>query len=129
MTDDGRLELLARIDFFAGCTEHELRDIAHLSSEREVPVGSELCRQGDFENDVFVVLDGTADVIVDGHRVTATRIGEIVGELSMLGNGRRLATLRATTPMLVLVLDPREVDTVLSADPSSARRLSQHGDT
>lgn len=31
MTDDGRLEFLAGLDFFEGCTEHELRDIADLS--------------------------------------------------------------------------------------------------
>jgi CRP-like cAMP-binding protein len=54
--------------------------------------------------------------------------GEIVGELSMLGTGRRGATLRAITPLDVLVLDPREIDSVLAADPSSARRLSQHGE-
>lgn len=123
---DAKQDLLAKIDFFQGCTEPELRDIAHLAEEQRVPAGADLCRQGDFENDVFVILEGEADVVIDGTSMGRTRVGEIVGELSMLGAGRRRATLRAVTPMHVLVLDPREIDSVLAADPSSAHRLSQH---
>jgi CRP-like cAMP-binding protein len=123
---DAIRDLLAGIDFFKGCTERELRDIAHLTDERRVQAGAELCHQDDFENDVYVIVEGEADVIVNGSPVSTAGVGEIVGELSMLGTGRRAATLRAVTPMRVLVLDPREIDSVLAADPSSARSLSQH---
>ncbi len=91
-------------------------------------MGTDLCTQDDFGNDVFVIVEGEADVIIDRVVTGRTRVGEIVGELSMLGTGRRAATLRAVTPMHVLVLDSREIDSVLLADPSSARRLSRHGD-
>jgi CRP/FNR family transcriptional regulator, cyclic AMP receptor protein len=128
LSNDAKQELLATIEFFGGCTEAELRDVAHLAGERQVPARADLCTQGAFENEVFVIVDGDADVIIDGAAVGRTKEGEIVGELSMLGTGKRAATLRAVTPMHVLVLDPREIDSVLSADPSSARRLSQHGD-
>jgi CRP-like cAMP-binding protein len=77
---------------------------------------------------VFLVLDGQAEVTIDGDRVGSTHVGEIVGELAMLGTGRRAATVTVTAPMRVLVLDPREIDSVLSADPSSAARLSRHGE-
>jgi len=127
MSDDARQHLLAGIDFFSGCTDHQLAEISRLSEERSVASGAELCRQGDFENEVYVVVDGEADVIVDGRTSNKTRVGEILGELAMLGNGRRAATIRAVSPLRVLVLDPREIDSVLEADPSSARRLSQHG--
>jgi voltage-gated potassium channel len=118
--------LLAGLSFFSGCTARELRDIAHLAEEKSFAVGAELCRQGAFENEVFVIVEGQADVLIDGSSVGNTRIGEIVGELAMLGNGRRAATLRAIQPTKVLALDPREVDSVLAADPSSANRLSDH---
>jgi len=127
LSNDAKQDLLSKIAFFQGCTEPELRDVAHLTEERRVPAGSDLCRQNDFENEVFVILEGDADVVIDGMSVGRTEVGEIVGELSMLGSGRRAATLRAATPMHVLVLDPREIDSVLAADPSSARRLTQHG--
>jgi CRP/FNR family transcriptional regulator, cyclic AMP receptor protein len=127
LSNDAKQDLLGEIAFFQGCTEPELRDVAHLTQERRIPAGSDLCRQGDFENEVFVILEGEADVVIDGTSVGTTAIGEIVGELSMLGSGRRAATLHAIAPMHLLVLDPREIDSVFAADPSSAHRLSQHG--
>ena len=120
--------LLGSIDFFSGCTDRQLHDIAALAEERSLPAGAELCRQGEAETEVFLVLDGQAEVTIDGEPVGSTHVGEIVGELAMLETGRRAATVKVTHPMRVLVLDPREIDSVLSADPSSAKRLSRHGD-
>jgi CRP-like cAMP-binding protein len=125
---DAKEAILAGITFFGGCSPRQLRDIAQLAEERSVAAGSDLCHQGAFENEVYIVLDGEAEVVIDGRTAGHTHVGEIVGELAMLGNGRRAATLRAVQPMRVLVLDPREVDSVLASDPSSAGRLSQHGD-
>jgi CRP-like cAMP-binding protein len=61
-------------------------------------------------------------VTYDGAVVCATTLGEIVGELSMLGSGRRSATLRGVEQLRVLVFTPDEIDSVLSAVPSSAQR-------
>lgn len=127
LSNDAKQELLSRTEFFSGCTEVELRDVAQLTEERRIPVGKDLCVQGAFENDVYLVVEGEADVIIDGAAVGPTKMGEIVGELAMLGSGTRAATVRARTEMVVLVLDPREIDSVLAADPSSAPKLSQHG--
>jgi voltage-gated potassium channel len=127
MSDDTRQQFLSGLAFFSKCTEPQLREISRLSEERSVAVGAELCHQDDFENEVYVIVEGDADVVIDGSSVGKTRVGEIVGELAMLGNGRRAATLRALQPMRVLVLDAREFDSVLAADPSSATRLDPHG--
>ena len=127
MSDDARQQFLSGVAFFSGCSAEQVREISRLSEERPLAAGAELCRQDDFENEVFVIVDGDAEVVIDGAAVGKTRPGEIVGELSMLGNGRRAATLRALEPMRVLVLDAREIDSVLAADPSSMRRLDEHG--
>ena len=127
MSDDARQQFLSGVAFFSGCSAEQVREISRLSEERPLAAGAELCRQDDFENEVFVIVDGDAEVVIDGAVVGKTRPGEIVGELSMLGNGRRAATLRALEPMRVLVLDAREIDSVLAADPSSMRRLDEHG--
>ena len=127
LTETDRQSFLAGLEFFSHCKERQLGDLCRLAVERSLPAGAELCHQGDFENEVFVVLDGSAEVSVDGAVVGATTVGEIVGELSMLGSGRRSATLRALEPMRVLVFAPEDIDSVLSADPSSAQRLTRHG--
>ncbi len=114
---------LKQIDFFKGCTDRQIDDIAKLVGERDLAPGEVLCRQGEFESDVFVLVRGEASVVIDGKEVATVGAGEVVGEFSMVSGGKRSATLTAIAPMLVLVLDPREVDSVLSSDPSSARNL------
>jgi CRP-like cAMP-binding protein len=121
--------LLSEIDFFKGCTQREIEDVAKLAVDRRFAAGAELCRQGDAEAEAFAIVEGTASVIVDGQEVGTAKPGDVVGELSMLGTGRRTATLRGITPVHVLVIDPREVDSVLSADPSAAQRLGRRDRT
>jgi len=72
-----------------------------------------------------VLVDGEAAVVVDGEQVAIATGGDVVGELSMLGTGRRTATLRALTPVHALLIEPDEIDSVLSADPSSGHRLGR----
>jgi voltage-gated potassium channel len=127
MSDEARQQFLSGVPFFTGCSAEQVREISRLSEERPIAAGTELCRQDDFENEVYVIVEGDAEVVIDGTSVGKTHVGEVVGELAMLGNGRRAATLRALEPMRVLVLDAREVDSVLAADPSSVQRLDEHG--
>jgi CRP-like cAMP-binding protein len=115
--------LLSQVDFFKGCTQREIDDIAKLVADRHFAVGEELCHQGDAENHGFVIVEGEAAVIVDGDQVATATAGDVVGELSMLGTGKRTATLRAIEPVHALVIEVDEIDSVLSADPSSSERL------
>ena len=117
--------LIAQVDFFKGCTQREIDDVAKLLVDRHFAVGEELCRQGDSELNGFVLVDGEAAVLVDGEQVAIATAGDVVGELSMLGTGHRTATLKALTPVHALLIEPDEIDSVLSADPSSARRLGR----
>jgi CRP-like cAMP-binding protein len=126
MDTEGKVTVLAGVDFFKGCTERQLAEIAHLATARSYSPGSELCHQGDFESEVFVIVDGEAEAVRDGAVVGRVLPGEVVGELAMLGTGRRTASLRADGSVEVLVLDPREVDSVLATDPSAEERLGHH---
>lgn len=115
--------LISQVDFFSGCTQREIDDIAKLLADRHFAAGDELCHQGDAESYGFVVVEGEAAVIVDGEQAGTVTAGDVVGELSMLGNGHRTATLKALTPVHALLIEPDEIDSVLSADPSSGDRL------
>jgi CRP/FNR family transcriptional regulator, cyclic AMP receptor protein len=96
--------LIAQIDFFRGCTQREIDDVAKLLVDQHFAVGDELCRQGDAETHGFVLVEGEAVVVEDGEEVGTAMAGDVVGELSRLGAGRRTATLRALTPVHVLVI-------------------------
>jgi len=118
-----RAAVLAGIDFFKHCTPRQIDDIAKLVRERELEPGDILCRQGEHSTDAFVLVDGEAAVIIDGNQVAVVGKGEVVGELSIEHGGLRTATLRAITPLHVLVVDPREIESVLLSDPGSAKDL------
>jgi CRP-like cAMP-binding protein len=117
--------LIAQVDFFSGCTQREVDDIAKLLADRHFAEGEELCQQGEAELYGFVIVEGDAEVLVDGAKAATVTAGDVVGELSMLGSGHRTATLRALTPVHALVIQPDEIDSVLSADPSSGQRLGR----
>jgi CRP/FNR family transcriptional regulator, cyclic AMP receptor protein len=123
MTTDEKAAALAGITFFSGCNDRQRADIAHLAAERNVGAGEELCHEREFDTHVFVILEGEADASTGGSVIGAVGPGEVVGELAMLGDGHRKATLQARTPMRVLVLDADDVDSVLAADPHSQERL------
>ena len=123
MAEPDKGALLKEIDFFKRCTQRQIDDIAKLAVDRNLAPGDVLCRQGEHGSDVFVLVEGEASVTIDGANVATVGTGEVVGELSMMKGGRRTATLEAITPLHVLVLDPREVDSVLSVDPSSIDQL------
>ena len=123
MAGEVAVGLLKQIEFFQGCTDRQIADIAKLVEDRHLEAGEVLCRQGDYESEVFVLVEGEASVTIDGSQRATVGTGEVVGELSMETGGRRTATLTATTPLHVLVLDPREVDSVLMSDPGSAKKL------
>lgn len=85
-----------------------LRDGAKLV-RRRVARGETLVEQGEAGDDLFVLLDGVFDVEVDGVVVAQVGSGAILGELAVLGDGRRTATLRAVRSSRVGVIGSDEI--------------------
>jgi Cyclic nucleotide-binding domain len=73
---------------------------------RRLHLGETLVVQGEPGADMFFLLEGMLEVEVDGEPVARVGSGAVVGELAVLGDGRRTATLRAARPSRVAVLTP-----------------------
>ncbi|MFL6203751.1 MAG: cyclic nucleotide-binding domain-containing protein [Acidimicrobiales bacterium] len=71
---------------------------------RELDRGTELTRQGDTGDELFVILDGMVSVDVDGRDLGDLGPGAVVGERALLEGGRRTATVRTITPARVAVV-------------------------
>ena len=88
--------------------EDELTRIALMLDARlprkRLEVGETLVEQGEQGRDMFLLLDGLLDVEVDGETVARVGAGAVLGELAVLGDGRRKATLRARRACRVAVL-------------------------
>src|SRR5918992_1197166 len=85
--------------------------------------GETLVTQGEVGTDVFLLFDGVLAVEQDGEVVVELGPGAIVGEMAMLDESkRRTATLRATTPCRIAVMDGARVDLESLAQVAEQRR-------
>jgi hypothetical protein len=77
---------------------------------RRLEAGRTLVRQGEPGQELFLLFDGVLQVEVDGEPVTQVGPGAILGEMALLQEGRRMATLRAVTPCRVAVVPENQID-------------------
>lgn len=117
------LEHLASVPLFAACSRKDLQRIAKASDETSIPEGREFVRQGETGREAFVIVEGQARVERNGKKVATLGPGACIGELSLLDKGPRTASVRAETPMTVLVLGPREFSSVIDEVPGLSHKL------
>jgi CRP-like cAMP-binding protein len=117
---DPRVDRLRKVPLFDGCNEKQLEFIATRVDEVDVPAGKTLTQEGRSGGEFFVILSGDADVNRGGRPVTTLHSGDHFGEIALLDNGARTATVVAKTPLRCLVLSPRQFQDVLYQDPSIA---------
>jgi hypothetical protein len=77
---------------------------------RRLGKGETLVEQGELGCDMFLLVDGVLDVVVNGEVVTQVGSGALLGERAILGDGRRTATLRAVRASRVAILREETID-------------------
>ena len=126
MYSEAKRDALAKSPAFAHLTSSQLDDIARVSEERHLAAGAVLCHQRDYGTDTYVIAAGHVAVVVDGVEVARRGPGQVVGDWAMFETGCRSATLRALTPVHAIVVDSREIDSLLMAVPAAGRVLGRH---
>jgi hypothetical protein len=119
---DPRVARLREVPLFSGCTDKELEFIATRVDEVDVPAGPVLCRKGESGGDFFVILEGKADVDAPEGRRTLEP-GDFFGEIALIDNGPRTATVKAATPMRCLVLGHSQFRDVLHQNADIAVKM------
>lgn len=118
-----KTDAIANVMLFSGCDKKELGAIASLATEVEVGGGTVLAREGEIGREFYVILDGKARVTIGDKEVATLGPGEFFGEMSLLDQGPRVATVVAETPMELVVLDPREFTSLVEQHPGVARKV------
>jgi CRP-like cAMP-binding protein len=77
---------------------------------QRLKAGRTLVQQGERGDQLFLLFDGVLRVELDGNPVTEVGPGAILGEMALLHEGRRMATLRAVTPCRVAVVPKGRID-------------------
>ena len=106
-------ERLQGVPWFAACTEEQLFEVARIAERLRIQAGEVILREGRLGRELFVILEGTATVTRDGHVVNILQAGDYFGELAAIEAVPRSATVHATTDLDVLIVGPREFETMM----------------
>lgn len=120
---DQRIALLKGVDLLSGCSINELRQIASLVTELDVPGGETLARQGEIGKEFFIIVSGKARASRNGVSLATLSPTAFFGELALLDGGKRTATVVAETDLRLLVLTRSEFKELCRSHPSVANKM------
>ncbi|HSL64780.1 MAG TPA: cyclic nucleotide-binding domain-containing protein [Gaiellaceae bacterium] len=92
-------QLLKRVPLFEGLSDREVGMIAGSMKERTFPAGRQVAREGQHGVGFFVIADGDAAVTVGGQPVGRLGPGDYFGEIALIADSDRTATVTAETDL------------------------------
>jgi CRP/FNR family transcriptional regulator, cyclic AMP receptor protein len=120
-----KVELIKKVPLFAGCSKGELEEIAHIADEIDLSEGKEMTQQGSRGREFFVLLEGEADVTKDGQSINKLGAGDFFGEIALVSDSPRTATVTATSPVRALVITDRSFRRLLDEQHEIQRKVLQ----
>ncbi|MBT8201682.1 MAG: cyclic nucleotide-binding domain-containing protein [Acidimicrobiia bacterium] len=120
---DAKLELLRAVPLFANLDDGELADVGRHADEVSVGEGKVLVTQDTSGNSFYVIIEGRADVMKDGQKLAELGDGDFLGEMALLEDLPRSATVVTTAPTRVLEMHRRDFSSVLDSAPHLARKM------
>lgn len=120
---DPRIRHLQRVPLFSGFNEDELRRIADLSRIAEFPLGGTVTQIGESGDSFFILIDGTVAVRTPVGAAGELHPGDFFGEMSLLDGEPRSATIVATTPVRLFVVDRSHFWRLLDETPDLITRM------
>ena len=112
--------MLRRVPLFAGLDDKELQEIASSMRERRFKAGDTVTQEGAGGVGFFVVQEGQADVTVGGESKGSVGPGEYFGEIALLNDVPRTATVRARTDVELYALERDEFVGAVTGHAESA---------
>lgn len=116
-------ELLKTVPLFATCSKGQLKAVAGVTEIVEFAEESAICQEGGSDSDLYLIVEGTARVVVGGRARKHLTAGDFFGEIALLDGGPRTATVVADMPVMCLRVDPAGMRRVLDAEPGLAAAM------
>jgi CRP-like cAMP-binding protein len=124
-SQDTKVDALRRATLFEGLSRKQLVQLARVSEDLEVPAGEVLCKEGEVGQEFFVIIDGEVEVTKNGKRLATRSAGEFFGEIALLEQTRRMATVTAQTPLRFFVLTQRDCRQLIRDNPGVELKVLQ----
>jgi len=94
------VKVLQRVPLFADLTKHEVQQIARLFKERRFSEGETVVQEGSGGAAFFVIESGEATVLIRGKKRTTLKPNDYFGEIAMIDEGTRMATITASSELV-----------------------------
>jgi CRP/FNR family transcriptional regulator, cyclic AMP receptor protein len=118
-----KVDLIRHAPLFAHVSRRQLEQIAQIADEIDLREGKELTTQGARGREFFVLLEGNADVKKNGRRINTLGPGDFFGEIALVSDTPRTATVVATSPVRALVITDRSFKRLMNDSPQIQERV------
>ena len=126
---DPKTDALSRVPLFAQLSRRELEFVASRADEVDAPAGKRLTTQGELGDSFYILLDGEAEVDVDGQLRRTMEKGDFFGEISMLDRGLATATVTTTGNARLMVMSHAQFrDAIKASDALLVKVLAAMGE-
>ena len=122
-SQDTKVQALKGAPLFDSLSRKDLTQLARVSEDLEVESGKVLCREGEIGHEFFVIVEGEIKVTRKGRRVALRGGGDFVGEIALLDDVPRTATVTAETPVRLFVLTRKDFRHLLDENPRVERKV------
>ncbi|KAJ3285663.1 hypothetical protein HDU79_007186 [Rhizoclosmatium sp. JEL0117] len=114
---------IAKNILFRGCDEDQMHNVVDAMMEKKVGLGEEIITQGAVGDYFYVIENGTFDVFVNGNKVHTYNNEGCFGELALMYNSPRAATITSTSEATVWALDRVTFRRILMENTNRKRRM------
>lgn len=115
---NAKVDLLRAVPLFSECSQRHLDQICALADEIYLPEGSKLIKEGSKGREFFVLVDGTVDVRRNGRKLRTMGKGDFFGEIALVTDTPRTATVVAASPVRLLVITGQAFQRLLHDTPA-----------
>jgi CRP-like cAMP-binding protein len=117
-SSDPKVDLIASVPLFQGLSRKELAQIAQLVDDVDIPAGRVLMRQGENGAEMFIIATGSVRIERNGAFIRDAGPGTAIGEMALLSEGPRTATVTTNEPTRILLAGHREFHQLMEQHPT-----------
>jgi CRP-like cAMP-binding protein len=118
-----KIDLIRHVPLFSGCSKKELERISMIADEIDFRSGKTLIKEGAPGREFFVLADGTAEISRKGKRIDTAGPGEFFGEMALLTDQPRNATVTTTSDVDALVITASSFRSLVESNPLIALKV------
>ena len=116
---------LRQIRLFSDVGEEELGELGAFAESVEFSERAEIIREGDFSRALLAIADGTAEVTRGGKHIATLGPGDVFGEVGVLDDALRNATVTATSRLKLIIMGQLEVQSLKTKAPGIYARIER----